>query len=70
MDSTPAKYPILVRSDIRRIHANRMHEPTSPLTIEQKFDIFKLYMVYAIGSQWLKITEEYDYTAPEVRRQL
>ncbi len=47
-----------------RIHANRLKEHV--MTVEQKFDTFKLYMAYAIGGTSLKLTERYDSTPPEV----
>lgn len=37
------------------------------LTRSDRFAIFKLNIVYAIGATMLQLSEKYAYTAPEVR---
>lgn len=58
------RYPFLDRSDILDSHAKRFAENESP-TAQDQFGTFKIYMIYAIGSTLLKLTEAYDYTPPE-----
>jgi hypothetical protein len=60
---THHRYPFLDRSEIMERHANRFHQSTA--SIPDQFGTFKLYMIYAIGATLLKLTEAYDYTAPE-----
>ncbi len=60
---THNRYPFLDRSEIMERHANRFVQNTN--TIADQFGTFKIYMIYAIGSTLLKLTEAYDYTPPE-----
>ncbi|KIV85596.1 hypothetical protein PV11_01274 [Exophiala sideris] len=56
-------YPFLDRGTLQRYHSSRFDAASE--TIDDKFWTFKLYMVYAIGAQLLKMTEAYEYTPPE-----
>lgn len=63
------RYPILDRDDLWRLHNDRWNlakiKPEK-LTQAQRFGIFRLYMVYAIASTLISLSEKYEYTAPEV----
>lgn len=57
------RYPFLDRKDLVERHANRsIQDTTSP---QDRYGMFKMYMIYAIGATMLKLTEQYDYTPPE-----
>lgn len=57
------RYPFLDRAEIMQRHANRfVQDHTSP---QDQYGTFKIYMIYAIGSTMLKMTERYDATPPE-----
>jgi hypothetical protein len=57
------RYPFLDRKDILERHADRfVQQNTTP---QDQYGTFKLYMIYAISSSMLKLTEPYDYTPPE-----
>lgn len=64
------RYPFLDRDDLWKLHHDRWNlakiKPEN-LTQTQRFCIFRLYMVYAIASTLISLSEKYDYTAPEVR---
>lgn len=64
------RYPFLDRREIWRLHEERWRlarAPREDLTRSDRFAIFKLNMVYAIGATLLELGEKYAYTAPEVR---
>lgn len=64
-----SRYPFLDRDDLWKLHNDRWNlAKTKPenLTHAQRFGIFRLYMVYAIASTLISLSEKYDYTAPEV----
>lgn len=64
------RYPFLDPVDIRKLHDQRIvPTATAPenLTMAQRFGIFKLYMVYAIGATLLQLMEKNSQTSPEVR---
>jgi hypothetical protein len=64
------RYPFLDRDDLWKLHNERWRlAKTKPenLTQAERFGIFRLYMVYAIASTLISLSEKYDYTAPEVR---
>ncbi|KAL1850145.1 hypothetical protein VTK73DRAFT_9743 [Phialemonium thermophilum] len=58
-------YPFMDRNALRRYHDDRFRAASSGDSEEQQFGTFKIYMVYAIGSQLLRMTESYDYIQPE-----
>ena len=51
------------RNALKRYHESRFNPESSDP--EDQFGTFKIYMVYAIGSQLLRMTEKYDYIQPE-----
>lgn len=53
---THHRYPFLDRCDIMDLHEKRFSQ-TRPSTPAEQFGLFKIYMVYAIGSTLLKLTE-------------
>lgn len=63
------KYPFLDRDELWKLHRARWQlEKIKPedLTQTERFGIFKLYIVYAIASTMMVLSEKYDYTPPEV----
>jgi hypothetical protein len=63
------RYPFLDPDEIARIHGERMTLAATPapnLTKPQRYSIFKLYMVYAIGAMLLQLTEKHTTSPPEV----
>ncbi|KAF5015378.1 hypothetical protein F66182_13314, partial [Fusarium sp. NRRL 66182] len=62
------RYPFLDRDELWKLHHDRWNlakvKPEN-LTQAQRFGIFRLYMVYAIASTLISLSEKYDYTAPE-----
>ncbi|PCG99426.1 Transcription factor [Penicillium occitanis (nom. inval.)] len=63
-----SRYPFLDRDDLWKLHNDRWNlAKTKPenLTQAQRFGIFRLYMVYAIASTLISLSERYEYTAPE-----
>lgn len=64
-----SRYPFFDRDELWKLHHARWDlakANTEDLTRTERFGIFKLYMVYAIASTLISLTEKYDYTAPEV----
>jgi hypothetical protein len=57
------RYPFLDRKEILDRHAKRFTQNNS--SPKDQYGTFKIYMIYAIGSSWLKLTGRYDYTSPE-----
>lgn len=65
------RYPFLDEREIWDLHTKRMTLKTTPvqqLTKAERFGLFKLYMVYAIGAMLIQLTERNTPTPPEVRR--
>lgn len=60
---THHRYPFLDRSDIMELHEMRFLQ-TRPSTPAEQFGTFKIYMVYAIGSTLLKLTEPVSGSSP------
>lgn len=64
-----SRYPFLDRRELWRLHADRWllaRTKADDLSQCQRFDIFKLYMVYAIAATMMQLSEKYTYTPPEV----
>jgi hypothetical protein len=57
------RYPFLDRAEILERHASRFQQNNS--SPQDQYATFKIYMIYAVGATMLKLTEQYDYTAPE-----
>jgi hypothetical protein len=63
------RYPFLDPHEIWALHQDRMILATTPvpsLTKSQRFGVFKLYMIYAIGAMLLQLTEKHTTSPPEV----
>lgn len=64
-----SRYPFLNRKQVWLIHEDRWRLAKlkrEDLTRSDRFAIFKLNIVYAIGATMLQLSEKYAYTAPEV----
>ncbi|KAI0127743.1 putative C6 transcription factor [Xylariales sp. AK1849] len=62
------RYPFIDPDEVWRLHRDRIalsSTPASNLTKPQRFGIFKLYMVYAIGAMLLQLTEKHTTPPPE-----
>ena len=65
-----SRYPFLNQKQVWQIHEDRWRlakTKREDLTRSDRFAIFKLNIVYAIGATMLQLSEKYAYTAPEVR---
>ncbi|OKP10063.1 hypothetical protein PENSUB_4528 [Penicillium subrubescens] len=63
-----SRYPFLNRGQIWKMHEDRWRlakTKREDLTRSDRFAIFKLNIVYAIGATMLQLSEKYAYTAPE-----
>ncbi|KAJ5170736.1 Transcription factor [Penicillium coprophilum] len=63
-----SRYPFLNRKQVWQIHADRWRlakTKREDLTPSDRFAIFKLNLVYAIGATMLRLSEKYAYTNPE-----
>jgi hypothetical protein len=63
------RYPFLDPAELWSLHADRLKlAKTRPpdLSNSERFGLFKLYLVYAIGAMLLQLTEKFATTAPEV----
>ncbi|KAJ5151078.1 uncharacterized protein N7482_010330 [Penicillium canariense] len=63
-----SRYPFLDRSQIWRLHEERWQlakMKREELTRADRFAIFKLNIVYAIGATMLQLSEKYAYTDPK-----
>ncbi|KAI1337793.1 putative C6 transcription factor [Xylariaceae sp. FL0016] len=63
-----ARYPFLDPDEVWRLHAKRMilkATPVHQLTKSERFGLFKLYMLYAIGAMLLQLTEKHTTSTPE-----
>lgn len=63
------RYPLLDRDELWRLHGNRWRlaklKPEE-ITRNERFGIFKLYLVYAIGATMIQLSDKYTYVNPEV----
>ena len=67
------RYPFLDRRELWRLHETRWQlakKKREELSKAEKFGIFQLYIVYAIGATFLQLSERYSYIPPEVSRTL
>lgn len=65
------RYPFLDIRDLWRLHSERLAwraQSIGSLSRAERFGIFKLYLVYAIGAMLLNLTEKKSRTSPEVCR--
>lgn len=63
------RYPFLDRRELWRLHEDRWRlagARREDLEREERFGIFKLYVVYAIGATTMQLSGEYGYVSPEV----
>lgn len=63
------RYPFLDIQDLWILHAERLAwraRSIGSLSKAERFGIFKLYLVYAIGAMLLNLTEKKSRTSPEV----
>ncbi|KAJ5446023.1 hypothetical protein N7491_002105 [Penicillium cf. griseofulvum] len=63
-----SRYPFLNQRQVWQTHADRWRlakTKREDLTPSDRFAIFKLNMVYAIGATMLRLSEKYAYTTPE-----
>ncbi|KAI8949478.1 fungal-specific transcription factor domain-containing protein [Xylaria longipes] len=68
LNQPQTRYPFLDEREIWDLHAKRMALYTTPvqqLTKPERFGLFKLYMVYAIGAMLIQLTERNTATPPE-----
>lgn len=66
-----SRYPFLNQKQVWQIHDDRWRlakTKREDLTRSDRFAIFKLNIVYAIGATMLQLSEKYAYTSPEVIR--
>jgi hypothetical protein len=64
------RYPFLDRQELWRLHEARWRlakTKREELSKAEKFGIFQLYIVYAIGATFLQLSERYSYIPPEVK---
>lgn len=64
-----SRYPFLNQKQVWQIHEDRWRlskTKREDLTMADRFAIFKLNIVYAIGATMLQLSEKYAYTSPEV----
>ncbi|KAE8410656.1 major facilitator superfamily domain-containing protein [Aspergillus pseudocaelatus] len=62
------RYPFLDRRELWRLHEARWQlakKKREELSKAEKFGIFQLYIVYAIGATFLQLSERYSYIPPE-----
>lgn len=65
------RYPFLHPDEVWSLHAERFalrDTPVHSLTMMQRFGLFKLYMIYAIGAMLVRLTEKTATPEPEVCR--
>lgn len=63
------RYPFLDMGGLWKLHSERLAlraRSIPSLSRDERFGIFKLYMVYAIGAMLLKLTDKNIDTSPEV----
>lgn len=62
------RYPFLDRAELWRLHRERgrlAKVKREELSKAERFGIFKLYLVYAIGATLIRLSENYTYVLPE-----
>ncbi|KAI9927402.1 hypothetical protein AWENTII_006207 [Aspergillus wentii] len=62
------RYPFLDRDELWRLHGDRCRlakVKREELSKAERFGIFKIYVVYAIGATLIQLSEKYTYVAPE-----
>lgn len=67
-----SKYPFLEPAELWKLHGQRLtlaETPPEALTKEERYSIFKLYLVYAMGSTLIQPTQRVPGSSPEVRRE-
>jgi hypothetical protein len=65
------QFPFLDEVEVWDLHNNRMSLAATPakrITREQRFGLFKLYLVYATGATLVILTENRTSISPEVSR--
>lgn len=63
------RYPFLDRAELWRLHRERWRlakVKREELSKAERFGIFKLYLVYAIGATLIRLSENYTHVPPEV----
>lgn len=63
------RYTFLDRHELWKLHESRFRlakAKREELSQAERFGIFKLYLVYAIGAMTLELSEKYTYVPPEV----
>ncbi|KAI1189649.1 fungal-specific transcription factor domain-containing protein [Nemania serpens] len=68
LNQPQTRYPFLDEREIWDLHRKRMKlhaTPVQQLTEPERFGLFKLYMVYAIGAVLIQLTERSTATPPE-----
>ncbi|KAI1133025.1 fungal-specific transcription factor domain-containing protein [Nemania abortiva] len=68
LNQPQTRYPFLDEKEVWDLHGKRvtLHEtPVQQLTKPERFGLFKLYMVYAIGAMLIQLTERNTATPPE-----
>ncbi|KAI1180259.1 fungal-specific transcription factor domain-containing protein [Nemania sp. FL0916] len=68
LNQPQTRYPFLDEREIWDLHGKRMNlhaTPVQQLTKPERFGLFKLYMVYAIGAMLIQLTERSTATPPE-----
>ncbi|KAK0372969.1 hypothetical protein CLIM01_09688 [Colletotrichum limetticola] len=63
-----SKYPFLEPEELWKLHSERMTlaaKPTQTLTRIERFGIFKLYLVYAMGATLVQLTQRGPVLSPE-----
>lgn len=63
------RYPFLDREELWRLHVNRWRLAKykhDDITRAERFGIFKLYLVYAIGATMIQLSEKHTNVDPEV----
>ncbi|KAI0200455.1 fungal-specific transcription factor domain-containing protein [Astrocystis sublimbata] len=68
LNQPQTRYPFLDEREVWELHAKRMTlhaTPVQELTKPERFGLFKLYMVYAIGAMLIQLTERNTTTPPE-----
>jgi hypothetical protein len=63
------RYPFLDRAELWKLHGARWRlakTKREELTKAERFGLFKLYLVYAIGATCIQLSEKYTYVPPEV----
>lgn len=64
------RYPFLDRVELWRLHGERSRlakAKREELSKSERFGIFKLFLVYAIGATLIQLSENYTLVSPEVR---